>query len=716
MGSVPPDMKGNEYLKAYKGWVYTCVNAIAEEVANIDLRLMKWTNKGNVEVYDNIALDLLKNVNNFSTSSMLFLGTQSYLELSGNSFWYLPRGVATNKPAEIWLLDPTRTTVVRSSEQIISGYIYKNEKGSDIPIDVSEVLHFKKFNPTDRYRGIGTVQAAAMAIDIDNYSAQWNKNFFWNSAVPSAVLETPNEISDEEFQRLKARWDSYYTGLDNAHRMAILQGGLTYKPMNLSQKDMDFLEQRRFTRDEIMAMFRVPKTILGITEDVNRANAEASEYVFAKRVIVPRMQFLVDHLNEFYLPLFGIDPNTMWFEFDDPVPQNVELDLQYKGSGLKDGWLTPNEAREMEGLAPVTNGDSVFISALYMPLGEALDESKNYDVKVKQFSQERMKAMNSRVRWINSEVKRRKTKFSSIYKKVGEDIAFAINTEAKSLTKAKVDDWLRIGLGSIGSMDAYFGDELEDVYKTNLEKAAITQLLRLNSEVAFSLDNPRAIDYVQTRGLFAVKSIDGTVKEKAREIIAQGVKDGLGAGDVAKQLTQFYSENADVMATRLARTEIISAYSEGNLEAGLLDDNVVTKRWLALPDADDECLMNEADGEIPKDSGFSSGDFAPPVHPNCRCDVEYLTGTEKSVIYQRAVAKVEKYINQKADEIKIQLETEKGKAKKEAEDILQKAKEDAIKIIEVAKAKGEEDKVEITKDLRKLKDRVLEGIYGKDEK
>jgi HK97 family phage portal protein len=712
-GQQAPDMKGNEYLRAYKSWVYTCVNAIAEEVANIDLRLMKWTSKGNIEIYDHIALDLLKNVNNFSTSSMLFLGTQSYLELSGNTYWYLPKGNVTQKPAEIWLLDPTRMTVVRDSTEVISGYVYMNEKGAKIPVDVDEILHFKRFNPLDRYYGMGTVQAAAMAIDIDNYSAQWNKNFFYNSAVPSAVLETPEEITDEEYNRLKANWESKYQGLDNAHRLAILQGGMTYKPMNMTQKEMDFLEQRKFTRDEIMAMFRVPKTILGITDDVNRANAEASEYVFAKRVVQPRMQFLVDHLNEFYLPLFKVDPNTMWFEFDDPVPENVELDITYKGSGIRDGWLTPNEAREMEGLSPVENGDSVFMSALYTPLGQAIDETKTYDVKTKQFSPERMKAVNSRVRWLNNEIKRRTVKFSTIYKKVGEDIGNAIKTEAKSLVKGKVDDWLRIGLGALGTMDAYFGEEITDTHKTSLERAATQQLLRLASEVTFDLENPRAIDYIQTRGLFAVKSIDGTVKEKAKEIISRGVAEGLGPDETAKLLTQFYTENANVMATRLARTELVSAYSEGNLEAGLLDDNVVSKRWLALPDADEECLINEHDGEIPKDAGFSSGDFAPPVHPNCRCDVEYLTGTEKSIIYQRAIKKVEAHIDKKAEEIKANLEEEKIKAKKEAETILNNAKEDAVKIINEAKEKGEVEKIGLIKDLKTLKDKAIKQIYGK---
>ena len=67
-------------------------------------------------------------------------------------------------------------TVVRSDTKFIGGYVYKSEKGEEIPLDVDEVLHFKRWNPRSRYRGVGTIQAAALAIDTDTYAAQWNRN------------------------------------------------------------------------------------------------------------------------------------------------------------------------------------------------------------------------------------------------------------------------------------------------------------------------------------------------------------------------------------------------------------------------------------------------------------------------------------------------------------------------------------------------------------
>jgi HK97 family phage portal protein len=258
-----PLMKESEYNLAYKGWVYACVNAIAEDVSMVNLHLMKKGTDSPTEVENHPAVNLLRGMNNTMTSSDVFMATQGYLELNGNGFWYIPSNLNGSKPAEIWPLNPTKVTTIKGDKELVKGYIYLNPKGTEVPLTPQEVLHFKRWNPTDPYRGMGTIQAAATAIDVDNYSAEWNKNFFFNSAMPSGVLSTANPISTEQYERLREQWKTRYQGVENAHRTAILEGGMTYSRISMTQKEMDFLEQRRFTRDEILGIFRVPKSILG---------------------------------------------------------------------------------------------------------------------------------------------------------------------------------------------------------------------------------------------------------------------------------------------------------------------------------------------------------------------------------------------------------------------------------------------------------------------
>lgn len=715
-GKSAPDMRGRDYLNAYKGWVYACVNAIAEEVATVDLRLMRKTKDGKQEVDNHLALNLLHDVNPFMSSSELFLGTQAYLELDGNAFWYLPKGSVTKKPAEIWLLDPTRVYVVKSAEKFIGGYVYKNEKGQDVPLVVDEVIHFKRFNPINRYRGIGTVQAAALAVDVDTFSAQWNKNFFYNAAVPAAVLETDGQITEEQYNRIKAKWDVSHGGLENAHKLAILQGGLKFKPMNLSQKDMEFLEQRRFSRDEILGIFRVSKSVLGITEDVNRANAEASEFIFAKRVIKPRMQFIADRLNEFYIPLFREDQTKLQFEFVDPVPQNAEFDLKRKESGLSAGYLTVNEVRQEEGKPPVANGDTIFISSLLVPLGQV--QQANGKSIAKAHDKKTQELIEKRVQFLLNEIKRRQPRYKAIFGKAKDQLVGKLNTFEKTVRKAQIDDLLQYTFADYGDVVASFSDEVTDTLETSLKRAGKTSLARVGAGVTFDLNNPRVIEFLRQHALDSATSISGSLKDEARSRIIAGVDAGLGPADIARNLSEFFNEQSDFRAMRIARTEVVAGYQQGNLEGYRQSGVVVSKKWLTAGDdnVDDDCLQNEADGDVPLDAGFSSGDFTPPVHPNCRCDLVPVTGEpDKTVMYEQVKAKVDQHIEEKTKEALESIIKSKMIALAESERIITEAKQTKRAIVEEGKKQATQEKNKIVKELKELKDKALEIVYEKEE-
>lgn len=625
-GKEAPNMKGPELLGAYKGWVYSCVNAISEEVATIDLHLQRLTSDGWSEIPEHLALSTLSDVNPFMSSSDLLIATQSFLELEGNAFWYLPRGSVTRKPAEIWLLDPTRTYVVKSATEFIGGYVYKNEKGEDVPFKREEIIHFKRFNPQNKYRGMGTVQAAAMAIDIDTYSATWNRNFFFNSAMPSATLETAGTLTAEQYNRVKAEWDSRYKGVDNAHKLAILQGGLHFNPISLSQKDMEFLEQRKMSRDEILGIFRVPKTILGITDDVNRANAEATEYVFSKRVIKTRMEFIVDRLNEFYIEMFGEDQKKLRFTYTDPVPKNRELVLQANETGIRAGYLTINEVREQEGKQPVSGGDEIYLPLNLTPIGSVQEDSQKSQKKVQKVislvKSTDADRVEKRVRFIQSEIRNRQGDYREALLLIKNFLVRRVKQGKKAIKKDPTEDILRTVFDSFEDTFVPLTGKLN---KKALEAAFLfggkQALSQLDTDVSFDLQNPRADEWLKTNALDHAKSIISTLKDEAKTRILAGLKEGLGSEDIASNLSDFFDSQSSWRALRIARTEVIGGYAEGSIEGYRQSGVVSMKRWITAEDdkVEDSCSQNEADGPISLNASFSSGDDAPPLHPNCRC-------------------------------------------------------------------------------------------------
>jgi HK97 family phage portal protein len=651
MNKSAPDMKGSEFLEAYKGWVYACVTAIAEEVADIDLVLQQRTRDGWVDykagnALADMAIDPLNRVNPLMSTDELWLSTQSFLELSGETFWYVPPGQRVRKPNEIWVLDPTRITVVKSDREIVAGYVYRNEASKDIPLRREEVIHFKRFNPRNRYRGMGTVEAAAFSIDIDTYSDQYNRNFFYNSATPAAVLETDQGLTQEQYTRLQQAWDAKYGGVDNAHKTAILEGGLKFKAAGLSQKDMEFLEQKRWTRDEILGIFRVPRTVLGITDDVNRANAEATDYVFAKRVVKPRMAFIASRLTEFYLPLFDLSPLDWKFSFTDPVPQNTETDLAIKEASLaKLPWKTVNEIRETEGLDPIPDGDTLYVPGTFKTLDQVINPPEPVLPAGGAAPKTPAKTVTKdadpdpvaiRITFVTTQIKQRTREYLKLLKDreallvkrlisaEGEKSIKTLRSHKEFEETERQNELVRFLFADWNDWIGVLLDPTRGALEASLTEAGKSALRQLDLDVTFDLLNPNVLDWLSSNALRHATSISDTIKDQVAIRIMEGVEQGLGAEDIAGNIGEFFDEQSSWRALRMARSEVISGYAEGTLFGYRQSGIVKSKKWLTAGDdrVDPECLLNEAQGAIPLESPFASGHNAPIVHPNCRCVIQ----------------------------------------------------------------------------------------------
>lgn len=391
LGSVqqlpqPPAKKAEDYLRAYTGWVYAAVNKRSDSIAQVQLKLFKrvmknkeWTVE---EVYEHPVLSLLYKVNPFTTHFDLRKVTQSYKDLAGEAAWVLIRNgdSETSEIVEIWVLRPDWIEIVPSSG-FIDKYIYRPNGGiKTVEIEPYNLIWFKDFDPTNPYRGYGSVRPAAHEIDIDIFSSQFNRNFFFNSAMPSGLISTEKSMSKESQRQFMEEFYRGHGGYQNAHKLGLLSGSkMEFTKITDSIKEMDFLETKKQVRDKVLSMFAMSKADIGIYEDVNRASADASERRFAKDIIKPQMISFTGVLNEFLLPNYN-EPG-LFFNFEDPVPEDMDAKLKVYESGLKNGWLLINEVREEEGREPVDGGDSVYLPFSVQPIGESTDgenDNKNF--------------------------------------------------------------------------------------------------------------------------------------------------------------------------------------------------------------------------------------------------------------------------------------------------------------------------------------------------
>jgi phage portal protein BeeE len=128
--------------------------------------------------------------------------------------------------------------------------------------------------------------------------------------------------------------------------------GLSFKATQQTNHDLEFIEGKKLTRDEILINFRIGLEMFGKTESKTRANAEASIFVFTRFVVLPFLENITDVLTNHYLREF---PGTedMEFTFDDPVPQNDENKRAIAETLFKTGAITPDEIRQMFNLDPL---------------------------------------------------------------------------------------------------------------------------------------------------------------------------------------------------------------------------------------------------------------------------------------------------------------------------------------------------------------------------
>lgn len=396
-----------QQLLAYKDWVYIAVKAVAEQCAAIDLRLFEnhtkvnnrtmahklienpvrakeYLNKktsyisakdGKLSYKKDVAaleevdahplLTLLNRPNPHMDKNEFFEMAFLHLELTGNAYWFVSR--QNGKPVELWPLMPNTMQIVPDEKHFIVGYVYTTD-GVQVPLNPEDVVHHRLGNPSDMRYGFSPVMAGATTIDTDSQAAEFNRRFFYNTAVPDGFLTIEDSMDEKTFKRIRSEWDSAYGGSTNAHRTAILSGGMKYEPITVNQRDMEFFKSRQFSRDQIFAFFGVPKSILGYDESMSRSNSDTAERVFMKRNRT-RMQRLVNRIT---MSLADDFADNLIVSFTDPVPQDQDQVLNETtkslGSTNTVAWRTINEIRAERGLLPVENGDELFVPNSMRPL------------------------------------------------------------------------------------------------------------------------------------------------------------------------------------------------------------------------------------------------------------------------------------------------------------------------------------------------------------
>lgn len=306
---------------------YAVVDVLANPTALVEWHLYRSSASGRdedrVEVLDHPALTLWRKPNPFMVRALFCETVNQHYELTGEGAMVLY--MVGTLPVQMWPVRPDRLIPVPHPTQFLAGWIYTSPDGEKVPLTVDQVKFIRTPNPTDPYRGLSPFGSLAGDMDSARYATLWNRNFFINSAEPGGVLESPEVLPDDKFETLRKRWHEQHRGVSAAHRVAILEGGMKWVDRNVSHKDMTFVELDERSVAKIREAKRVTKPVLGITDDVNRANAEAAMVIHGLMQLTPRLERWKQLLNFDLLPMFGeVTGRGFEFDYDNPVPEDTE--------------------------------------------------------------------------------------------------------------------------------------------------------------------------------------------------------------------------------------------------------------------------------------------------------------------------------------------------------------------------------------------------------
>lgn len=278
------------------------------------------------EVTQHAALDLLRKPNRFMDGDYLIESVAQHYELTGKGFIVVGRDPLGRSPMplQLWPVRPDRIAPVPHAEKFLAGWIYTSPDGEQVPLGVDDIIPLMRPNPADIYDGMGPVEPTMVDLQSFRAGAEWNRNFFQNSAEPGGIIEVDKRLEDDEFDELVERWREQHQGVSNAHRVAVLEQG-KWVERKYSMKDMQFSELRKVSREIIREGFGLHGHMLGLSEDINKANAYAGELLFARWIVYNRAQRWKSALNNRLLPMFKAEKDVE-FDHDRVIPEDREAD------------------------------------------------------------------------------------------------------------------------------------------------------------------------------------------------------------------------------------------------------------------------------------------------------------------------------------------------------------------------------------------------------
>lgn len=332
---------------------------------------------------------LFEEPNPYQSGLQLFKYTLLWFHVRGEVFWVktdaqgMPGSKSGNPPERLWPIGPDCFEPILSNGTVgeLVGWKFTPPKwmpgfkaNMRVGLDLEDVIQFKDPNPRDPLRGMSRLTAIAQGIETDLLSRSYEQNLLANQSVPKGVLTHDGDLPKEKRDEFLRQWREEFEGPDNAGRTALLANGFKYDALGLSPVDLNFLEARRMSREEILAVMSTPPSIVGLTDVTNYATGLAQKKEYWEGHVVPSMREIECEIDK---GLFADEGDNVFGMFDlrnvDALRAGVEhkINIADKMCG-QNLHVSPRVAFEVVDLeVPDYDGDDqALVGALATPFDE----------------------------------------------------------------------------------------------------------------------------------------------------------------------------------------------------------------------------------------------------------------------------------------------------------------------------------------------------------
>lgn len=348
--------------------VYACVRILAEAVASLPLHVYEYQDDGGKKlVHDHPLYYLLHDEPNPEMTSFVFRETlMSHLLIWGNAYAQIIRDGA-GRVLGLYPLLPDKMDVQRDDRGNIY-YVYSRNSDEnpmfkeygDIRLKAEDVLHIPGLG-FDGLIGYSPIAMAKNAVGMTLACEEYGASFFANGANPGGVLEHPGVLKDPS--KVRESWNSVYRGVNNAHKIAVLEEGMKYQQIGIPPEEAQFLETRKFQINEIARLYRIPPHMIGDLDKSSFSNIEQQSLEFVKYTLDPWVIRWEQSLQRSLLLPGEKGKYFIKLNVDGLLRGDYQSRMNGYAVGRQNGWFSANDIREMENMNPIPDeeGGSLYL-------------------------------------------------------------------------------------------------------------------------------------------------------------------------------------------------------------------------------------------------------------------------------------------------------------------------------------------------------------------